>query len=608
MMSNEPKKSKAIIIYAYVIAFVLISSTLFVYTQTIDDIVGSVPSERTTTSDVANIYGVDTLPGIRGFVNDLVATANVSGDVNIKWSGVVENGLAYKLYRNSRPIINSRILEESFLVGTLDVADSLSTDYSINDIPDTDGAYYYAVVAELNSVAKFYTATAGVDMTVEPIYIVRVNNTFIAKDNLDTARSLGINANYVTSIKAVQQSPTNIMIYWNAIPGYIGNYVVYKNSVPISDKASLASSRVLGRPIDVFYSDLITDSTENVTLYYHVGIDTAEGIGTSFISNENYTADAIIMTPTKLLENIQESKLLETQVNNLEALEDNGNITLKWSVDGVLPTDYHYILITSTNKFAREDNAMNNSGIIGVRRINSGSTSSLENGFQYIDKPLPVFHMYKPLYYALSLVSDGSLVEMNLKKGMFTGYSVRIDEPIKKAPVAVRKIIPDNNIIKNDDFEKLLRESAASNGLIIIPLQKMKEDNNTQVVAPVSNKNETIVVEPVVVETTPKQPVIIEEIVEVEVVKEKKTINVNDLYGKAVVEFRNRKYSKAVSLLVIISDEKATKELNYQINLLLGRSYYKLGEKKNALDTFRKVYNYSPSEINFWISQVLSDL
>lgn len=590
MMSNEPKKSKAIVIYAYVIAFVLISSTLFVYTQTIDDIVGSVPSERTTTSEVANIYGVDTLPGIRGFVNDLVATANVSGDVNIKWSGVVENGLAYKLYRNSRPIINSRILEDSHLVGTLDVADSLSTDYSINDIPDTDGAYYYAVVAELNSVAKFYTATAGVDMTVEPIYIVRVNNTFVAKDNLDKARSLGLNANYVTSIKAIQQSPTNVMIYWNAIPGYIGNYVVYKNSTPIRDKTSLNSSTVLGRPIDVFYSDAVTDITEDVVLYYHVGIDAIEGTGTSFISNENYTTEAIIMTPTQLLENIQESKLLETQVNNLEALEDSGNITLKWSIDGVLPENYHYILTTSTNKFDKKGNAMNNAGIIGVKRIDSGSTSALENGFQYIDTPLPVFHMYKPLYYALSLVSDGSLVSMNLQDGMFITYPVKISEPIRKAAVPVRKIIPDNNVIKNDDFEKILRESVASNGLIIIPLQKMKEDSSMKSPSPVSNKNDSI-----------KPPVVIE------VIEETKT-NVNDVYSQAVIEFRNRKYSKAVSLLILISDDNSTKELNYQINLLLGRSYYKLGEKKNALDTFRKVYNYSPSEINFWISQVLSDL
>ena len=84
--------------------------------------------------------------------------------------------------------------------------------------------------------------------------------------------------------------------------------------------------------------------------------------------------------------------------------------------------------------------------------------------------------------------------------------------------------------------------------------------------------------------------------------------NASDIYDKAVVLFKARKYSEASKLLESIQNYEPKSKFNYQINLLLGRSYYKLGKKKNALDTFRNVYNFSPSEVDFWIAQVLSDL
>ena len=79
-------------------------------------------------------------------------------------------------------------------------------------------------------------------------------------------------------------------------------------------------------------------------------------------------------------------------------------------------------------------------------------------------------------------------------------------------------------------------------------------------------------------------------------------------YNKALAQFKLGNYSTVVTLLEPVSAKNVNRNLYYNINLLLGRAYKNTSQKQNALNVFRRIQSINPTEVNFWVNQVLSDL
>ena len=558
-----------------ILIVVLLQCVSSIHTQTIDDIVGNIPSEQSTIEEVSNIYGIDMLPGARSFVNGITASADGSGEyITVSWNGIIDSEVTYYLYRSMEPALNSAILDGAKLISSMNSSDSYSTLYSINDTLDRSGSYYYAVVAEVNNVAKFYTATAGVDMTITPVLVNEVDDAVSIPDsnsgstnsNIATNSNILNNLEYVTSINASIKSSSESMIYWGEVPGYNGLYVIYKNSIPIENSEILAESIAIGRTPNVFFSDT------NVAMsygspYYYVALENSFQ-NPVFKTDDNYTTQKLV-----LIEDAKENDVVIVgdpplfpsndnnipQVNRalvigLTSSQEGENALLSWSITNNLPSEYHYILISSTNEFNTNSNIMNNPSVIGIGKLSDKYISFSNNTYTYLDTPIPTLHKYNPIYYALALIQNNEIPIVYASDGMYT------KRPLTMEKSAVIEDKPKEDVVTNSNVED------KNNSLIVMPVEE-KKDNVS------SNKN-----------------------------------NASDIYDKAVVLFKARKYSEASKLLESIQNYKANSRFNYEINLLLGRSYYKLGKRKNALDTFRSVYDFSPSEIDFWIAQVLSDL
>lgn len=79
-------------------------------------------------------------------------------------------------------------------------------------------------------------------------------------------------------------------------------------------------------------------------------------------------------------------------------------------------------------------------------------------------------------------------------------------------------------------------------------------------------------------------------------------------YNKALAQFKLGNYSTAITLLEPVSKKNVNRNLYYNINLLLGKSYKNTNQKQNALNVFRRIQSINSAEVNFWVNQVLSDL
>jgi len=570
------------LIILIVLLFQCVSS---IYTQTIDDIVGNIPSEQSTIEEIANIYGVDMLPGARSFVSSIAASADSSGEyITVSWNGVVDSEITYYVYRSMEPALNSTILDRAKLISSINSSDSYSTLYSINDVLDREGSYYYAVVAEVNNVAKFYTATPGVDMTITPVLVNEIKSSFSDIDadldpnvdldpNADFYPSVDLdpvgNVEYVTSITASIKSSSESMVYWGDIPGYNGLYVIYKNSIPIENSKILAESVAIGRTPDVFFSDTNITSTYGPPYYYVVLENSFEN--PVFKPNDNYTTQELVLIEEGKEKNVviledgsllipggadddETTEVIRALVTGLTASREDQNVRLSWSITNNLPATYHYILISSTNEFDTNVNIMNNAAVIGITKLSDTNIYISNNSHTYLDTPIPNLHMYNPIYYALALIQNNEIPIIYTSDGMYT-----------KTPIIINK-----------PQEKPITEDILDNVVAV-------DRNNTLIVMPLENE-------------------------ESEVLSSSSDYDTQDIYNKSVILFKERKYSETSKLLELIKNDQVNSKFNYQINLLLGRSYYKIGKKKNALDTFRSVYYFSPSEIDFWIAQVLIDL
>ena len=84
--------------------------------------------------------------------------------------------------------------------------------------------------------------------------------------------------------------------------------------------------------------------------------------------------------------------------------------------------------------------------------------------------------------------------------------------------------------------------------------------------------------------------------------------NYRSQYNRALAEFKWGNYSQAASILEPVSRRNVNRTLYYEINMLLGKCYKYLRQKKNSLDAFNRIKSYNTQEVNFWINQVLSDL
>lgn len=567
----KKNKNKCFVIFAAVCILSLGLFTKYMEAQTLEEIVGSVPTENSTVDEIKDVYGIDSLPNARSFVSSIAAVAS-GADVTVKWTGIVDPNLVYYVYRYTAPILDLGIINKSKFVASISASDSLSTEYSINDIPDQSGNYYYAVVSELNDVARFYTATPGMDMTTDPVSIGKINDQYVASPS-NTNDTSSVNGSYVTSLKAVSQSSTNVMIYWQEIPGYKGQYVVYRSNVPISDSSSLSNAIAIGRTIDVFFND--TTVGGDTSIYYYV--TTEDGKNNVFVANQNYTGIERPSVNAEIIGGV-------SQIDNLTASPDGTNVTLEWTLTSIPPENYKYIVVSATNEFKSGDNLFNNDGIIGLKRINQDNIISGDsNTFNYTDTPIAALYNHNPLYYAVALFGGNDFSSIDAKEGMYTKYPAvisNIDKVINNLdsfPSVVTNTVIVTNTITNGSL-------GSSNALIItniVPQESVQ--TNIMNGSPPDTPKEYTDYKP------PK-------------------LSIRESYNKAVIMFRDRRYKDVTILLAPLAKDSGDRKLYYDINLLLGRSYQKLGQKKKALDTFRNIYNYAPSEVDFWITQVLSDL
>ncbi len=575
-------------------------------------------------SELDRIWGLSDLDkDIAADIEPYILKMEVSSDgrvVNISWEGMIDENLAYKVYRANTPIINRTILnDEAIEVSFVFSTSSDNKFFTTVDIPEENGSYYYAVVPILSEMAIIFRAEPNVDISIEPVSImvyahedvnvadrentidIKIESTDAIVSSQPSVPSTDVVApvvpivpvitepkpsepEYIRGIATRLYSGNNVAISWDVVAGDNIEYTVYRAHAPISNESVLSLSSKVASTKHSFVNDRLN---AEIDTYYYVTSSSFDS--TDFVSGQNYTVVAV----EPKIERFQRARetsydinrAVYYKVNSLTAKFEDGKALLQWKDPAGLPTnEYYYLLFTSTSNFYIGQNVITDSFLSMAEKLVPSQVEENASGFMtYIDENASNM-IGVPLYYSIVIVANGSVPTVVLGSGMYTRTAIvprEFQSNLQPPPPEQQNQQPEQQQnIENDE-----------------PLEEHKEDD----IVSDEGKPQDAVVEPE--NKVEDKPAVVKP-----VVKKDQLAETRELYTKASLEFNKKNYAAVKKLLEGKTISNADKKLYYDTNLILAISYYRLSDKVKALNTLKKIRSISPSEVDFWAGQILGDL
>ncbi len=544
-----------------------------------------------------------------------VSNMLVSSDgkvVNISWDGILDDDIAYKVYRANVPIATKSILSnDSIEVAYILSSTSDGRAFNAVDIPTESGFYYYAISTSILGAVLpigFLSHTANVDITVEPVHIDVIELPSDAytqtNENVGTGINLNIEAtnplitdvqkpqqetvvvpapvepvapSYVNGIATRLYGGNNVAISWDVIGGDDVEYAVYRAHAPISSANTLMQASKVASTRHSFVNDRL--NAEIDTYYYVTSSKSDNGV---FVSGENYTVQPVMPTIERYQQvkesTVDPNRTVYYKVNSLVSKVKNNKALLEWrDPAGLQNNEYHYLLFTSTSNFYTGQNVITDSFLSMAKKLVPNEVQKDSSGVvRYIDEEASEL-VDEPIYHSLVVVANGSVPTVVLGKGMYTEFPIVLRDHVDEEPKEEAK--EEHTEVDTVSDEKDV-EGTSADTTNTETLEEPKESTN---------------VEPT--QTEKPKPVVRDTLAEDRA-----------LYRKASAEFNKRNYAGVKKILESRNVSSSNKKLYYDTNLILGISYYRLKDKNKALSTLRNIRDISPSEVDFWVGQILSDL
>lgn len=198
-------------------------------------------------------------------VTDIKATVINGRKVVLTWNPLKLEGVDYNIYRSTEAPISSDMIDKAEKIDTVRDVDT----YSDTSVEKT-GKYYYAVTTN-DSVRKEDKAlTPDESYIVKPVLL-----------NISASSS-------VTGLRAFSHEQGKVLIKWDAVSGFQGEYLIYRSSQKIDSAQKLGKAELIKRASST--ESTYTDSISVPGAYYYAVLikSTSGEIKKIFIENENF--------------------------------------------------------------------------------------------------------------------------------------------------------------------------------------------------------------------------------------------------------------------------------------------------------------------------------
>jgi hypothetical protein len=280
--------------------------------------------------------------------------------VQITWDTTADAKDSFVVLRSNQLQNNAEVALSSLPVKVIPV-DRLRVVLDRNLSP---GRYFYCVVPKSKYDDKNIQLYPGENYSTNPIVI-------FGEGDLGESRTVG-------SIRAVTIEDRNVLLTWEPINNFTGEYIIFRSKSPIDSPEKLNNADPVGRISSQKSRFLDSDATPG-RHFYAIACKTIDGVMYSDMKQGfNYTSDAVFIGGT-------------IGVRGIRAKVDNGNVLITWKMTADSFNKMFYLLRTEIRPTARESLA----GAYIVDTIQSAAE-------KFTDKSVPsgrYYYILAPMNY-----------------------------------------------------------------------------------------------------------------------------------------------------------------------------------------------------------------
>jgi hypothetical protein len=463
----------------------------------------------------------------------------------------------------------------------------------------TPGRYFYAIVPKTKFDDKNIRLYPGENYSTNPMII-------FGDGELGDSRA-------VASIRAVTIEDRSVLLTWEPINNFTGEYVIFRSKMPIDTPEKLNNADPVGR-VHAAKSRFLDNDAMPGRHFYAIACKTIDGIMYSDLKKGfNYTDDAVFIGGT-------------IGIRGIRAKIDNGSALITWKMTADSFNKMFYLLRTETRPTSRESLA----GAFIVDTVMSSAE-------RYLDKGLPAgkfYYVLAPMNYRESddfvliggvNVTDPPVVSANMKEESATKPEKKETAPqnnkeIKPLPKKAEIGPSDEDILayleELKDLSKLtpspqkeekaiIPDKGRSNAEPKLPWDDEKDTviedeekpgnaakkNETEKKAEPKKSNQTSDVKRTEKKESARKT------------EEKKATNLGTAIDNIISgAFSREDYSQSINLLKSALRKSPSSAESAKAKLYIARSYIELGRYRDALGylSASEVKRYYPRECGFW--------
>ena len=501
------------------------------------------------------------------------------------------------------------------------------------------GRYYYCVIPKSKFDARNIQLFPGENFSTNPIVIQSESATGDSRT--------------VAMLKAVTIDDRSVLLSWETIANFTGEYVLFRSRAPIDTADKLNLSEIIAR-VPATTTRYLDTSAPSGRHFYAVACKTLDGILYSDLARGlNYTTDSIFLGGT-------------IGVRGIRALRSGNTVTITWRMSADTSSRPFYLLRTETKPTGRETLA----GSVLIDTVQSSAEKYVElnvlpGRYYYVLAPanfrddddfslLAGVNVTDPpvTIPAKKVIKKNTSAEADIQTPKKETTSENPRDPLFDALVPItdiKKQVSDNDILSSletvkpietikpaplkDEFGFDIEETTSTHKKVTEPeINGMQTDHNKmsnaipkkQTTPPLDtievpdtisdnseNKTPAIAKQPdetePVEETQQKQikPNEIKKTTPPVKKKEPATQNRNALKGIDSIingSFAQGEYARAIKELKSLLRSNAANDDAAKAKLYLARSYIELGKYRDALPYLNgaDVKRLYPRESNFW--------
>lgn len=464
------------------------------------------------------------------------------------------------------------------------------------------GRYYYAIIPKTKFDDKNIRLYPGENYSTNPMIIY-------GDGELGDSRT-------VASIRAVTIEDRSVLLTWEPINNFTGEYVIFRSKMPIDTAEKLNNSDPVGRVHAAKTRFLDNDATPG-RHFYAIACKTIDGIMYSDLKKGfNYTDDAVFIGGT-------------IGIRGIRGKVENGSALITWKMTADSFNKMFYLLRTEIRPMSRESLA----GAYIVDTV----MSSVE---RYLDKGLPVgkfYYILAPMNYRESddfvLIGGVNVTDPPLLSGK-EDNSPKADKQERTEPV------PQNKEIKplpkkaetgptDEDILSYLEELKDLSKLKPAPSKEEKaalpdsRRSNIETKIPWENDTDTVIEDDTAEKYAPKaderktEPKKSSQDSDLKKPEKKQSVkkepsrkteeNTPTKLGSVIDSivsgaFSRGDYSQSINLLKSALRKSPSQAESAKAKLYIARSYIELGRYRDALGYLSgsEVKRYYPRECGFW--------